>query len=249
MGPQIKVVVFMFLVIPAVDLKDGKCVQLRQGREEDVLLELEDPAAVAEKWGRLGAPRLHVVDLDGALRDRRANEGILREIVRRVHVPVQFGGGIRTPEDVGRLLEMGVTRVILGTIALERPEVLEEISERYGRDRITVALDSRGGRVVVRGWRKTTGLKPSEAVKKFEVHASEVLYTNVDREGLMRGVAEEAIREMVDATSMGVIVSGGVSTVEDVKRIKRLGARGVVIGSAIYTGKLDYREALRAGRD
>lgn len=239
----------MFLVIPAVDLKDGKCVQLRQGEEQDVIIELEDPVEVAEKWERLGAPRLHVVDLDGALRSDRANEGILRKIVRRVGIPVQFGGGVRSMEDVGALLELGVSRVILGTIALEDPELLEKISERYGRDKITVALDSKGGEVVVRGWRKATGLKPWETVKKFEAYASEVLYTNVDREGLMGGVSEEAVRELVDSTSMGVIVSGGVSTVGDVKKIKMLGARGVVIGSAIYTGKLDYREALKGGRD
>lgn len=239
----------MFLVIPAVDLKDGKCIQLRQGREDSVILELDDPVAVALRWERLGAPRLHVVDLDGALKERRVNEGILREIVRRVSIPVQFGGGIRSPEDAGALLDLGVSRVIIGTMALENPEILEAISERHGRDKITIALDSRKGNVVVRGWKKSTGLKPSEVARKFEAYASEVLYTNVDREGLMRGVAEEAIKEVIEATSMGVIVSGGVSTIEDVKKIKELGARGVVIGSAIYTGKLDYRYALWAGRD
>ncbi len=238
----------MFLVIPAVDLKGGKCVQLRQGREDSVILELDDPVAVALRWERLGAPRLHVVDLDGALKEKRVNEGILREIVGRIGIPVQFGGGIRSPEDVGALLDLGVSRVIIGTLALENPKILEAISERHGRDKITIALDSRKGKVVVRGWKKNTGLKPSEIARKFEPYASEVLYTNVDREGLMRGVAEEAIKEVVEATSMGVIVSGGVSTVEDVKKIKGLGAKGVVIGSAIYTGKLDYRDALKVSK-
>lgn len=238
----------MFLVIPAVDLKDGKCVQLRQGREDSVILELDDPVAAAENWERLGAPRLHVVDLDGALKEKRVNEGVLREIVAKVDIPVQFGGGIRSPEDVGALLGLGVSRVIMGTVALENPGILEAISRRYGRDKITLALDSKRGEVVVRGWKKGTGARASEVVKKYEPYASEVLYTNVDREGLMKGIADEAIREMVEATSMGVLVSGGVSTVDDVKRIKELGARGVVIGSAIYTGKLDYREALRAGK-
>ena len=238
----------MFLVIPAVDLKGGKCVQLRQGREDSVILELDDPVAVALRWERLGAPRLHVVDLDGALKEKRVNEGILREIVGRIGIPVQFGGGIRSPEDVGALLDLGVSRVIIGTLALENPKILEAISEKHGRDKITIALDSRKGKVVVRGWKKNTGLKPSEVARKFEPYASEVLYTNVDREGLMRGVAEEAIKEVVEATSMGVIVSGGVSTVEDVKKIKELGAKGVVIGSAIYTGKLDYRDALKVSK-
>jgi phosphoribosylformimino-5-aminoimidazole carboxamide ribotide isomerase len=238
----------MFLVIPAVDLKDGKCIQLRQGKEEDVILEFDDPVEAALNWERLGAPRLHVVDLDGAIGGKRINQGILREIVERVEIPVQFGGGIRSQEDVDTLMELGVSRVIIGTLAFEDPEALVEISEKHGRDRVTVALDSREGRVVIRGWKKSAGVAASEAVKKFESYASEVLYTDVDVEGLMKGVAGEKAREVVEATSMGVIVSGGVTTVDDVKKIRELGAKGVVIGSAIYTGKLDYRNALRAGR-
>jgi phosphoribosylformimino-5-aminoimidazole carboxamide ribotide isomerase len=235
----------MFLVIPAVDLKAGRCVQLRQGREEEVIIELEDPVGVARGWERLGAPRLHVVDLDGAFKGKRRNEGVLIEILKSVHIPVQFGGGIRSVEEAEKLLELGVSKVILGTLALENPASLAGIAERYGRERLIVALDSRRGEVVVRGWLKKTGMHASKVVKRFEPYAGEVLYTNVDVEGLMKGVDEEAIREVVSATSMGVIVSGGVSSVRDVKRIKDLGAKGVVIGSALYTGKLDYREALR----
>lgn len=235
----------MFLVIPAVDLKAGRCVQLRQGREEEVIMELEEPVKVAREWERLGAPRLHVVDLDGAIRGRRRNEEVLREILRSVRIPVQFGGGIRSVREAEKLLELGVSKVILGTLALEDPGSLAGIAERHGRERLIVALDSRGGEVVVRGWRKQTGVRASRIVGRFEPYAGEVLYTNVDVEGLMRGIDEEAVREVVNATSMGVIVSGGVSSVRDVRRVKALGARGVVIGSAIYTGKLDYREALR----
>lgn len=238
----------MFLVIPAVDLKSGKCVQLRQGKEEDVILELDDPLEVAENWENLGAPRLHVVDLDGAIQGRRRNENILKKIVERVNIPIQFGGGIRSPQDVDHLLELGVSRIIIGTLALEKPKVLAEIANRHGRDKVTIALDSRRGEVVVRGWKKTTGVTPSQVVKGFEDYASEVLYTNVDVEGLMKGIVDERIKEVVESTDMEVIVSGGVSTVEDILKIKGLGARGVVIGSALYTGKLDFKEALDAAR-
>lgn len=236
----------MFLVIPAVDLKDGKCVQLKQGREDKVILELDNPVEVAEKWQSLGAPRLHVVDLDGALKGRRVNEGVLRAILEGVSIPVQFGGGIRSPGEAEALLELGVSKVILGTMALENPASIAGIAEKYGRERLMIALDSRRGEVVVRGWKKKTGLAAGEIVKKYEAIASEVLYTNVDVEGLMKGIDEGAIREVVKATSMDVIVSGGVTSIRDIRRIKSLGAKGVVIGSALYTGKLDYREALRA---
>jgi phosphoribosylformimino-5-aminoimidazole carboxamide ribotide isomerase len=238
----------MFLAIPAVDLKDGKCVQLRQGLETDVLLELEDPIGVARRWESMGAPRLHVVDLDGAIKGARVNEGILREIVREVGVPIQFGGGVRRIADARELLDFGVEKIILGTMALEDPEALAGIVEKYGKERVMVALDSKGGEVVVKGWKAGTGIAAKEVIRKFEPYASEVLFTNVDVEGLMKGVNKGAVEEVVKASSLDVIVSGGISTVDDIKRIRSLGARGVVIGSALYTGKLDYREALKAAK-
>ncbi len=238
----------MFLAIPAVDLKDGKCVQLRQGLETEVLLELDDPLEVARKWAAMGAPRLHVVDLDGTIKGARLNEGILRDMVKELEIPVQFGGGVRTIEDAMELLDLGVEKIILGTMALENPEALAVIAEKYGRHRIIVALDSRGGEVVVKGWKAGTGVAAKDVIVKFEPYAREVLFTNVDVEGLMKGVNEDAIKEVVEASSLDVIVSGGISSVDDIRRVRSLGARGAVIGSAIYTGKLDYRAALRAAR-
>lgn len=236
----------MFLVIPAVDLKDGKCVQLRQGREEEVLLELEDPLGIARRWESLGAPRLHVVDLDGTIKGKRVNEGILRSIVAEAGIPVQFGGGVRTIEDARKLLDYGVEKIILGTMALESPSVLAGLAEKYGKDRVMVALDSKGGEVVIRGWKSGTGVAAMDVIRTFEPYAREALFTNVEVEGKMKGIDERPIKELVRASSLDIIVSGGISSVNDVKRIKSLGAKGVVIGSAIYTGKLDYRNALRA---
>ncbi|MDP6459995.1 MAG: 1-(5-phosphoribosyl)-5-[(5-phosphoribosylamino)methylideneamino]imidazole-4-carboxamide isomerase [Candidatus Hydrothermarchaeota archaeon] len=238
----------MFLTIPAVDLKDGKCVQLRQGLETEVLLELKDPLGVAKRWERVGAPRLHVVDLDGAIKGMRVNEDILMDIVNEVRIPVQFGGGVRRIEDARKLLDFGVEKIIVGTMALENPVVLGGLVEKYGKDRVIVALDSRGGEVVVKGWKAGTGIVAKEVIRNFESYAREVLFTNVDMEGLMKGVNEVAIEEVVKASSLDVIVSGGVSSVEDIKKVRSLGAKGVVIGSALYTGKLDYKEALKVAR-
>ncbi len=234
-----------FLVIPALDLKDGRCVQLTQGDPKKVIVSLDAPVDIALRWQEMGAPRLHVVDLDGAIGGVRKNQSLVEEIIRGLDIPVQLGGGIRKIEDARKLLDLGAERVILGTLAMENPSVVEKLAEKYGRERITVALDARDGLVVVRGWKEKTSIRAVEAVKKFESHASEVLFTNVDVEGLMKGIREEPIREMVASTSLGVIAAGGITTLSDLERIKRAGALGAVVGAALYTGKIDYRSALK----
>jgi phosphoribosylformimino-5-aminoimidazole carboxamide ribotide isomerase len=235
------------LVIPALDLKDKKCVRLIQGDPERKTIELENPLEIAKNWESLGAPRLHLVDLDGAIGGTRKNESIVREIIGELTIPVQFGGGIRSIEDARLFLDAGAAKVVLGTIAIQKPEIIEKLAEKYGRERIIIALDSRNGRVVIKGWTERTGIKAAEIVKKFEKNVSEVLFTNVDVEGMMKGIDEKAVKEMVDSTSLGVIVSGGIASLKDIEKIKKLGAKGVVIGSALYTGKINYREALSAG--
>lgn len=232
-----------FFVIPALDLKGGKCVRLAQGDPSRKTVELEDPLGVARGWEALRASRLHLVDLDGAIGGERRNEPMVRGIIEALTIPVQLGGGIRSVEDAARFLEMGAAKVILGTLALANPAALEELASEYGPERLIVALDSKGGEVVVRGWKEGTGLRATEVVKRFEGLAEEILYTNVDVEGLLKGIDEGAIRAMVRATHLGVLVSGGVSTVEDVARVKATGARGVIIGSALYTGRIGFQDA------
>ncbi len=234
-----------FLVIPALDLKDGKCVQLTQGDPKKVIISLDDPLDIALEWQEMGAPRLHVVDLDGAIGGVRKNQPLVEEIIYELDIPIQLGGGIRSIDDAQVFLDLGTERVILGTLAMERPSTVEKLAEKYGRDRITVALDEKDGRVVVRGWNEKTNIRAAEAVKSFETNASEVLFTNVDVEGLLEGIREEPIREMVASTSLGVIVAGGITTLSDLDRIKRAGALGAVVGAALYTGKIDYKKALR----
>ncbi|RMF88760.1 MAG: 1-(5-phosphoribosyl)-5-[(5-phosphoribosylamino)methylideneamino] imidazole-4-carboxamide isomerase [Methanobacteriota archaeon] len=233
-----------FLVIPAVDLKEGRCVRLVQGDPKRRTVELENPVEVAKNWEAQGARRLHVVDLDGALEGVRRNEAVLKGIVSELGIPVQFGGGIRGFEDASRLLDLGVEKIILGTAALKSPELLERLKDKYGRERLMVALDSRSGKVVTEGWVKDTGLKATDIVKDYEALASEVLFTNVDVEGLVKGIDLKVIEEMVRSTRMAVIASGGVSSLGDIEAVKRAGAGGVVIGTALYKGLIDFKDAL-----
>lgn len=236
------------LVIPALDLKDKKCVRLIQGDPKRKTVELENPLEIAKNWESLGAPRLHVVDLDGAIGGVRKNEQIVRKIVKELTIPVQFGGGIRSLEDARIFLDAGAAKVILGTTAIQESKMVEKLAEKYGRERIIIALDSKNDMVVIKGWTEDTRIKAAQAVKNFEKNAGEVLFTNVDVEGMMMGIDERVIKEMIDATSLGVLVSGGVASLDDIKKIKKLGAEGVVIGSALYKGKIDFREALKAAR-
>jgi phosphoribosylformimino-5-aminoimidazole carboxamide ribotide isomerase len=232
-----------FLVIPALDLKDRKCVQLVGGDPTKKLIEEDNPLEIAEYWENLSASRLHLIDLDGAIEGVRKNENIVRTIVNRLEIPVEFGGGLRNIEDAKAYLDMGVEKIILGTAAINNPKTLEELSEKYGRDRIIIALDSKEGKVVIRGWTEGTGLRASEIVGDFEAYSSEVLFTDVDVEGRMKGIDEELIEEVIESTSLGVLVSGGITTLEDIKKARDLGACGVVIGSALYTGKLAFEKA------
>jgi phosphoribosylformimino-5-aminoimidazole carboxamide ribotide isomerase len=233
----------MFLVIPALDLKDGKCVQLVGGDPDNKLIEEDDPVGVARRWESQGASRLHLIDLDGTIGGERKNEAIVEEIIRELTVPVQFGGGMRTLEDAMHFLDLGAERVILGTMAVEDPDSLASLTEKYGRERITTALDSRGGYVTVKGWQEDTKHRPWNIAPQLECYADEFLFTNVDVEGRLSGIDNEVISKVILSTSSGVIVSGGISTLDDIATARSLGARGVVIGSAFYTGKIDFSRA------
>ncbi len=233
----------MFIVMPAIDLKERKCVQLVQGDPRRKIVELEDPLSVAKHWIKLGAKRLHVVDLDGAIEGRRINQDIVEEIAKLSEI--EYGGGLRSYEEAKEFLERGIHKIILGTLALKNPEIVKKLSKEFGSDRIIVALDCREGYVVIKGWKEKTSIKAEKAVKVFENVVDEVLFTNVDVEGKMSGIDIKIIENFIKSTSVAVIVSGGISSVEDIKAIKDLGARGVVVGSALYKGKIDFREAVK----
>jgi phosphoribosylformimino-5-aminoimidazole carboxamide ribotide isomerase len=233
----------VFYVIPALDLKDQKCVQLVGGDPKKKLIEEDNPLEIARYWEDSGAKRLHLIDLDGAIEGARLNEPIVRKIVEEIKISVQLGGGIRTLEDAMTFLDIGVEKIILGTMAVNNPQALSELSEKYGKERIIVALDSKDGKVVVKGWTEGTGSRASDIAPGFEPYASEVLFTNVDVEGRMAGIDEDVIKEVIDATSLGVLASGGITTIDDIRKAREVGASGVVIGSALYTGKLYFEKA------
>jgi phosphoribosylformimino-5-aminoimidazole carboxamide ribotide isomerase len=241
-----------FEVIPAVDMRDGKCVQLVQGVPGSEIISLDDPFAVALDWIDKGAKTLHLVDLDGAIEGQRKNALIVQRIVKACkgkEVNIQVGGGIRNFEDAAALLELGVSRVILGTAALQDPGLVKLLADTFGNESVTVALDAKNGRISIKGWTEECALTPVEMGKRFEeLGAGSLLFTNIDTEGLMQGVNPIPTKELVASVSIPVIASGGVSSLQDLRILKETGAAGVVIGSALYTGKFTLGDAIESIR-
>ena len=234
-----------FEVIPAIDVQDGEVVQLVQG-ERGTEKTYGDPVEAAQRWIDAGAQSLHLVDLDGAFEGERQNADAIDAVLETVDVPTQLGGGIRTAEGAIDLLERGLDRVILGTAAVENPEIVAEISETHS-DSVVVSLDAKDGEVVVEGWTESAGITPVEAAERYEeLGAAAILFTNVDVEGQLEGVATEPVRELVEATEIPVIASGGVATLEDVRALADTGAAAVVVGSALYEGKFTLEDAQAA---
>ena len=233
-----------FEVIPAVDVQDGEVVQLVAG-ERGTGKRYGDPVEAADRWIEAGASTLHLVDLDGAFEGERANAEAIEAVVDAAgdSVGLQLGGGIRTAEDARALLDAGIDRVILGTAAVENPEIVAEISETHP-DSVLVSLDAKDGEVVVSGWTEGTGLDPAAAAARYaELGAAGVLFTNVDVEGQLEGIDRGAVERVVDAVEIPVVASGGVATVEDVVALKEAGAAAVVVGTALYEVRFTLREA------
>ncbi len=236
----------MFKVIPAIDLKNRKCVSLVQGIPGTERVSLDDPLGIALRWVEEGADVFHLVDLDGAIEGKRLNSSIIQTIVRIFDIETQVGGGIRSKDDAAELLNSDVNRVILGTAAVNNPLFVEELAHEFGSERIMVALDSKNGRVTTHGWAKRSNFAAVELGKKFEaLGAGSILFTDINTEGLLNGVNPEPTRELVHALNIPVIASGGITTLSDIKIIKETGAKGVVIGVALYVGKFTLQEALK----
>jgi phosphoribosylformimino-5-aminoimidazole carboxamide ribotide isomerase len=235
------------IVFPAIDIKDGQCVRLKQGDPDRSTVYGNDPVAVAKHWEAEGAQWLHLVDLDGAFSKRPVNDHIILEIARSVNIPVQVGGGIRTMESIDRYLGSGVARVIMGTAALRQPETIEEACARYP-GRVALGLDARDGYVAVEGWKEPTRTDAVSLVLRFKgLELAAVIYTDIYRDGMQTGVNIEATRRLIEKTGAPVIASGGVSTMEDVEKLLPLvplGLLGVITGRAIYEGTLNLREAI-----
>jgi phosphoribosylformimino-5-aminoimidazole carboxamide ribotide isomerase len=234
-----------FEVVPAVDVQDGQVVQL-VGGDRDTGQRYGDPVEAARRWADAGARTPHLVDLDGAFEGERANADAIHARLGAVDVAVQLGGGIRTAADARDLLDRGVDRVILGTAAVEEPEIVAELAVDYP-GRVVVSLDARDGEVVVDGWTAGTGLDPAEAAARYaDLGAAGVLFTNVDVEGQLTGVRTEPVERLVAAVDVPVIASGGVSSVDDVVALRDAGAAAVVVGTALYEGRFSLADAQRA---
>ncbi len=235
------------IVIPAIDLKEGRCVRLEQGLMEKDTVYNNDPGAQARSWQEQGGELLHIVDLDGAFAGVPRNREAIRAIVDAVSIPTELGGGIRDLPTIEAYLELGIDRVILGTVAKENPQLVREACQRFP-GHIVVGIDARDGLVAVRGWADITEKLATELAKEMEGFGVEaIIYTDIARDGMMGGPNLEATRALAEAITVPVIASGGVSCLEDIASlmtIEQYGVTGVITGKALYTGSLDLRTAV-----
>ncbi len=234
------------LLIPAIDLKNGQCVRLRQGRMDDVTVYSNDPVSVAQRWVDEGAERIHLVDLDGAVKGQPVNLRTVEQIAASVDVPLQIGGGIRDEETVQRYLEVGVSYVIIGTKAVNAPHFLRDLCIEYPRH-IIVSLDAKDGRLALNGWNKLTSFDVVEVAQHCERDGVEALiYTDISRDGMMGGFNVESTRNLAASLTTPVFASGGVSTLDDIRHLVEIqgdGVAGAVIGRALYEGTFTLAEA------
>jgi len=235
------------IIIPAVDIKNGKCVRLIQGRMEDETVFSNDPAAMAQKWAQAGAELIHVIDLDGAFEKSPQNLDAVKKILNTVDTPIQLGGGIRTEQTVATLLDMGVDRVIIGTEAINKPQWVMQISRRFP-GQVVVGIDARNGRVAIEGWTKTTSILAVDLAKRFEDSGvAAINFTDIHRDGMQTGPNIAETKRLAEEISLPVVASGGVATIDDIKNLLplvKVGVSGVITGKALYSGTLDYGEAL-----
>jgi phosphoribosylformimino-5-aminoimidazole carboxamide ribotide isomerase len=237
------------LIIPAIDLKDGRCVRLKQGDMNDATVFSEDPAGMARHWLDQGAARLHVVDLNGATAGKPKNEAGIKAILSAIdgRIPVQLGGGIRDLDTIERYLDLGVSYVIIGTAAVKNPGFLQDACSAFS-GHIIVGLDAKDGKVAVEGWSKLTGHDVLDLAKKFEDYGAEaVIYTDIGRDGMLSGVNIEATVKLARTLRVPVIASGGLTGLPDIEAlcaVEAEGISGVITGRAIYEGTIDFRQAL-----
>ena len=234
-------------IIPAIDLKDGKCVRLYKGEEDMVTVFSDYPAEVAKKWEDSGAGMVHVVDLDGAFSGEPKNLSAIRDILDAVSCPIQLGGGIRNIETVRQYIDLGVKRVIIGTAAFSDNGFLKGACAEFPGS-IAVGIDTKEGKIAVKGWTEVIDADSSSVLKEFEkIGVSAILNTNIDRDGTMEGINLDQVRDFIDASPIPVIASGGIATMDDLDKlatIENLGLSGVILGKSLYTGKIDLKEAI-----
>ena len=233
-------------VIPAIDLINGKCVRLFQGDYNQKTVYSDDPAAVARRWQEAGAEMLHIVDLDGAAAGQPQNLPAIESILKETGLSVELGGGIRDEATIARLLEMGIERVILGTIALEQPELTEKLCRKFG-GAIVIGIDARDGFVATHGWKKESTVKAVDLAQEMAAKGMRrILYTDIKRDGTLTEPGYEAISVLVRSLTVPVVAAGGIAKLKHLVKLKELGVEGAVVGKALYTGDVDLKEAVEA---
>ena len=240
------------IIYPAIDIRGGRCVRLTEGRFDAETVFADDPAEMALKWVGMGAEFLHLVDLDGALAGEGKNVPVIERILQSVNIPVQLGGGIRNLETIEKLLALGVTRLILGSAAVKNPQLVEEACKKYP-GHIAVGIDAKNGDVAIEGWGKGSGVAATELAKKMAAYGVEtIIYTDISRDGMLSGVNVEATAALARVCGVPIIASGGVASLEDIRRVKAVesdGVQGCIIGKAIYTGAVDLKAALALAKE
>jgi len=237
------------LLIPAIDLKNGRCVRLIQGETAAETVYSDDPASMARSFEDAGAKRLHLVDLDGAFKGKGANLVSIRSILKNISIPVQLGGGLRNAENIEKMFELGVSSVIVGTMAVKNPDVLEEVIQRFTGEKVILGIDARDRKVSIEGWQEGTEIDDVEFAlswKKFGIQR--IVFTDIARDGMLSGPNLEALGDFARRTGLKIVASGGVSSMEDLELLKTLEVDGVdqvISGKAIYEGKLDLKEIFK----
>lgn len=230
---------------PAIDIKNGHCVRLRQGQFQDSHTYSNSPVSVARKWEECGATFIHLVDLDGALVGYGVNESVIKEIAQTVKVPVQVGGGIRSIKDIENKLNLGVNRVIIGTKAVEDPGFVKEAIHSFGADHIVVGIDAKDGFVAVEGWEKVSTFNAIElAMSMKAIGVKTIVYTDISKDGMLSGPNIPHTKNMVDVTGLDIIASGGVSSLKDLETVDSINVSGAIIGKALYEDRIDLAQAI-----
>jgi phosphoribosylformimino-5-aminoimidazole carboxamide ribotide isomerase len=240
------------IIYPAIDIKEGKCVRLYQGKMERVTVFSEDPSEMARRWEDAGAQFIHIVDLDGAVAGKPQNLRMVERIINAVEIPAQLGGGIRDSKSLKSVLDLGVRRVILGTTAIKSPEFVMEACGEHGSHRIVVGIDFRNEKVAIRGWEESAEEKAVDVAKRMEeIGVEHLICTDIERDGTLHGPNIEIMRTLAQAVSVPIIASGGISGLKDIeclKELEPLGIEGVVVGRALYAGAFSLEEAIEIGR-
>jgi len=239
------------MIIPAVDIKDGKCVRLLQGRMDAETVFSNDPSAMARQWENQGAEMLHVVDLNGAIEKKPQNLPSIQRIVQDIHIPVQVGGGIRDLQTIQQYIDIGIARVVIGTEAIRNPELVRQACKDHPGC-IVIGIDARKGRVAIEGWTQTTDIRAIDLARQFEDYGvAAINFTDIHRDGMQTGPNIEETRQLAEAVRIPVVASGGVSTLEDIRNLLPLsqsGVIGVITGKALYSGTLNLKEAIELAK-